>query len=200
MGTVAVEETERQDHGLTKPYRNRYTHHMREIQLTPAVGGWVYADWGDDKAWVRFSKDKSGRLARITELHLFEPSPERLRRVPLKRIHAAVNMRGADFIRLMLAMGIEEEPPPGMLTRQPPDSGMKLERRYRLKRPAARRLDDSFYADVAHAYQSAVAFGLNPRKAIVEDTAAADATVAGWVLEARRRGRLPSAKPGKVSA
>jgi hypothetical protein len=99
----------------------------------------------------------------------------------------------------MLAMGFNQEPPPDMFTKAVP-AGPKLFRRYRLKRPARKRLDDGFYRDVAHAYQSAVAFGLNPRKAIVTDTGVADATAAGWVLEARRRGHLPPAEPGKVSA
>ncbi len=174
---------------------------MKPLKLTPAVGGWLHADWGDGKAWVRFARDKRDKLTRITELHTLDPSPEALRRIPLKRIQAAATMRGAGLVQLMLAIGINEEPPPGMFTTNPPvAAGQKLERRYRLKRPAGKRLDDSFYRDVAHAYQSAVAFGLNPRKAIVDDTGKADATVAGWVLEARKRRHLPKAQRGKVSA
>lgn len=170
---------------------------MEPIKLTPSSGGWIYADWGTDKAWVRFGKDKRDRLTRITELHMLDPTPERLRRVPLSRIQAAVTMRGAGLVQLILAIGIDGEPPDFS---RPPKSGMDLERRYRLKRPAGKLLDDDFYRNVAHAYQSAVAFGLNPRKTIVGDTGAADATVAGWVLEARRRGHLPPAQPGKISA
>lgn len=170
---------------------------MNPIKLTPSSGGWLYADWGTDKAWVRFRKDKRDRLTRITELHVLDPTPERLRRVPLSRIHAAATMRGAGLVQLVLAMGIDAEPPDFS---KPPKSALDLTRRYRLKRPAGKRLDDPFYKNVAHAYQSAVAFGLNPRKTIVGDTGKADATVAGWVLEARRRGHLPPAKPGKVSA
>lgn len=72
-------------------------------------------------------------------------------------------------------------------------------RRYRLKRPAGRRLGDRFYANVARAYRDAVARMLNPRQTIAADTGVADATVAAWVMEARRRGHLPPAEPGKVS-
>jgi hypothetical protein len=178
----------------------RYSAAMREISLTPDVGGWLYADWGDGAAWVRFGKDKRNRLSRMTELHMLNPSAENLQRVPLKRIEAAATMAGAGILQLALALRIDQEPPPGMLARKPSSAGLKLDQRYRLKRPAGRRLDDDFYKDVAHAYQSAVAFGLLPRKAIVIDTGAADATVASWIVEARRRGYLPPARPGKVSA
>jgi hypothetical protein len=172
---------------------------MKPLKLTPAAGGWVHADWGDGKAWVRFAKDRRDKLTRITELHVSDPSPGSLRRIPLKRIQAAATMRGAGLVQLMLAAGINEQPPPDMFS-APVPKGMDLSRRFRLKRPAGKRLDDAFYKDVAHAYQSAVAFGFNPRKAIVEDTGAADATVAGWVLEARKRRYLPKARPGRVSA
>jgi hypothetical protein len=177
----------------------RYSRSVKPLKLTPAVGGWLHADWGDGKAWVRFGKDARDRLTRITELHTADPSPEALRRIPLKRIRAAATMRGAGLVQLMLALGFNEEPPPDMFTTPVPrDTGMELVRRHRLKRPAGKRLDDAFYKDVAHAYESAVAFGLNPRKAIVEDTGAADATVAGWVLRARKDGYLAPTDPGKV--
>jgi hypothetical protein len=172
---------------------------MKPLKLTPAEGGWLHADWGDGKAWVRFGKDKRDRLTRITELHAFDPSPESLRRIPLRRIHAAATMRGAGLVQLMLALGFDKEPAPDMFT-APVTRGMDVTRRYRIRRPAGKRLDDAFYKDVAHAYQSAVAFGLNPRKTITEDTGAADATVAGWVLEARKRDYLPKTTPGKVRA
>jgi hypothetical protein len=172
---------------------------VKPIEITPAVGGWLFADWGDGKAWVRFSKDSRDRLTRIAELHVTNPTPEKLRRVPLRRIHAAATMRGAGLVQLMLAMGINTEPPASMLSEAPAE-GMKLERRYKLKWKPRQRLDEEFFADVAHAYQSAVAFGLNPRKTIVEDTGAKDATVAGWIVQARKRGMLPKASPGKVSA
>jgi hypothetical protein len=134
---------------------------------------------------------------RITELHLLNPSRQKLARVPLNRIHAAATMRAAGFVELMLAIGFDQEPPDFS---KPPKHGMKLERRYKLKRPPGKKLDDDFYKNVGHAYQSAVAFGFHPRQAIVADTGAADATVAAWVGEARRRSHQPPAQPGKVSA
>lgn len=177
-----------------------YTPSVEEIRLTPAAGGWVFAETGVGNVWVRFAKDSRGRLARISELHLLDPSPEKLRRIPLRRIHAAATMRGAGLVQLMLALGFDQQPPPDLFASPPARAGMKLERRFRLERPPGKALPDAFFRDVAHAYQSAVAFGLNPRQALGADTGAADATVAGWVVEARRRGHLPPAQPGKVSA
>jgi hypothetical protein len=106
-------------------------------------------------------------------------------------------MRGAGLVQLMLAIGIDQEPPAQMFSEQPP-ARMETMRRYRLRWKPRTRIDDAFLADVAHAYQAAIAFGLNPRKAIVEDTGAADATVAGWIVEARKRGKLPKTTPGRV--
>jgi hypothetical protein len=170
---------------------------MNELSLTPVVGGWLHADWGEGDAWVRFDKDKRDQLTRITEIHVVNPTPESLRRIPLKRIQAAATMRGAGLVQMMLAIGFNQEPPESIFKTRPTE-GMKLVRRHRLTRPAGKRLDDEFYKDVAHAYQSAVAFGLNPRKAIVADTGAADATVAAWVMGARKRHYLPPTEPGKV--
>jgi hypothetical protein len=62
-------------------------------------------------------------------------------------------MRGAGLIQLMLALGINTDPPPEMFT-QPVKEAAKLERRFRLERPSGKALRDSFYGDVAHAYQS----------------------------------------------
>lgn len=186
---------------MTQPYRKRYTPPVKPIRLTPAAGGWLHADWGDGEAWVRFGKDNRDRLTRIVELHVADPTPAKLRRVPLRRIQAAATMRGAGLVQLMLALGIDTEPPVGMLSTTPaPDEQMALERRYKLKWKRRQPIDKGFLRDVAHAYESAVAFGLNPRKTIVDDTGAADATVAGWVLEARRNGYLTRTSLGKVPA
>jgi hypothetical protein len=170
---------------------------MEQLRLTPAGGGWLHADWGDGQAWVRLGKDEHDKLTRITEMHTSDPA--NVRRIPLRRIHAAATMRGAGVLQMALAMRIKEDPPAGMLS-GPPPSGMALERRYRLKRPPGKRLGDAFYRDVAHAYQSAIAFGLNPRKAIVDDTGVTDSTVSGWVVKARERDYLPKGQPGKATA
>jgi hypothetical protein len=174
---------------------------MQPLRLTPREGGWIGADWGDGQAWLRFAKDERNRLTRIIELHVLDPTPETLRRVPLNRIHAAVTMRGAGLVQIALALGLDKQPPPQMFsTPIPSESSLRLDDRFRLKRPAGKRLDDNFYEDVAHAYKAALAVGLNPRKALVTDTGAADATVAGWIMKARRAGYLAETSRGKVTA
>ena len=149
---------------------------MEPLTLTPAPGGWVFADWGEGQAWVRFAADERSELIRISELHTSDPHD--IRRIPLGRIQAAATMRGAGLLQTMLAAGVGEDPPASMFS-TPPEGGMTLERRYVLKRPPGKRLGERFYQDVAHAYKSALAFGLNPRKAMVEDTGATDSTVSG---------------------
>ena len=74
-------------------------------------------------------------------------------------------------------------------------------RRPRLKRPKSRReLDDSFYERVGVAYTAAVAHGLPPAKTLAAESDTPPGTVNRWIAEARRRGHLPPAQPGKVSA
>ena len=171
--------------------------HVEPLTLTPAPAGWVFADWGDGRAWVRFALDEHNQLASVSEVHTSDPNA--IRRIPLGRIHAAVTMRGAGVLQFALAMRIDEDPPASLLS-GPPEGGMPLEHRYRLTRPPGKRLGDGFYKDVAHAYQSAIAFGLNPRQAMVEDTGCTDSTVSGWVVKARALGYLPKGQPGKATA
>jgi hypothetical protein len=75
-------------------------------------------------------------------------------------------------------------------------------KRFKLRRPARRRLDDEFYRDVARAYVEAVAHGLPPAKTLAEDSETPPGTVNRWIAEARKPERqyLPPAEPGKVSA
>lgn len=144
--------------------------------------GRIEADWGSGTAYVRVTDE--GDL-RVTGIEIPDPTADKLRRVPLARIENA--LRRYELI-LRAGVDITLEGPP--------------EKRFKLKRPAGKRLGDDFYKDVARAYRDAVWRGLNPRKTIAADTGAADATVAAWIMEARKpeRGYLPPAEPGKVSA
>lgn len=167
------------------------------FNLAPGPRGWCHVDWGAGQAWVRMEKDEHNKLTRLAELRVLDPSPESLRRIPLSRIQTAIVANGP--AQLMLAIGLNAEELPEMFSAFSA-KGMDEPRRYRLRRPARRRLDDGFYANVARAYRDATIRGLNPRQTIAADTGAAPDTVAGWVMEARRRGHLPPARPGKVSA
>ena len=178
------------------------------LKIAPGPGGWVHVDWGDGNAWVRFGLDGNNRLTRISELHVLEPTAESLRRIPLGRIQTAVTAQVGSggmggVVQLPLALMFKQEPPPGLLSTPPDKFGEFVEKekpRYRLKRPATRRLNDTFFENVARAYRDAVVRGLNPRQTLAADTGKAPDTIAGWVQEARRRGHLPPAQPGKVSA
>ncbi len=191
---------------------------MGKLKLTPAPGGWVHADWEDGNAWLRFNCRRWDGLAMelttVAEIRIPNPTQAVLRHIPLKRIEAAVTVRGGgsddwgsgrdgtdDWVSGLMLARYDRKPPQGLLD-GPPGAGLtkQVSKRYKLKRPAGRRLERDFYREVAHAYQSAVANGENPRKALASDTGSADPTVAAWIQEARRLKFLPKAQPGKVSA
>jgi hypothetical protein len=162
----------------------------------------VFVDWGSGGAWIRFGLDEHNKLARITEVHVSgEPTAEKLRRIPLGRIAAAVRADAA--VQVPLAIGLNGELPPEFLSAPPERFGELVEKhkpRYRLKRPASRRLEDAFFENVARAYRDALIRGLSPRQTLAADTGAARDTVAGWILQSRRRGYLPPAQSGKAIA
>lgn len=166
---------------------------MEPLKLAPRAGGWVHADWGTGHCWVRFQPDADGKL-QLTEVHTAEP--DRLRAIPIGRIRAACTMRGAGGIVLALAMAINEELPQSALSERPTD-GWTPER-YILKRPEGKFLADSFFADVAHAYQSCVLAGLPPIKTIAADVGVQLSTVAAWVKKARRLNYLPPGESGRA--
>jgi hypothetical protein len=187
---------------FAQAYRFRYTTCLGDssgLTLAPSVGGWLLATWADGRAWVRFAKDEHDKLTQLVELHVLDPTPEKLRHIPLRRIQTAVTSKGALRVQSMLAAGLNKPVPAEMFTAF---RGRPLEEppRYRLKRPARRKRDDRFFKNVARCYTDAAIRGLPPRKAIVVDTGVADATAGAWVLEARRRGFLPPTEPGKVSS
>jgi hypothetical protein len=167
---------------------------MDELRLSPDAGGWVHADWVTGHCWVRFAPDADGKLA-LSALHTTEPRA--LRAIPLGRIVAAVEMRGAGAIVLALAIQMNEQMPLERLSDRP-EGGAYIERRYVLAWKNGQRLDDAFYRNVAHAYQSCVALGLRPNRTIADDVGAAIATVTGWIAEARRRQHLPAAVHGRA--
>ena len=49
-------------------------------------------------------------------------------------------------------------------------------------------------------YRAAVAGGLPPLKTMAVESGIPQGTIARWVAEAREKGQLPEATPGKVSA
>lgn len=178
-----------------------------QLSLAVGDGGWVRArftprDLPQQTVYVRFAPAK-GRW-RAVELRLDDPRQEILRSIPLSRIEHAVNAseRGESIagpVVFGLAIG-HDNPSPTDLRAHFKDKRRRIVSPVRLERPGTRRLTDDFYKDVARAYGAAVAAGHNPRKALAEASATPADTVARWIREARRRGYLPPAEPGKVSA
>jgi hypothetical protein len=178
-----------------------------ELSLAVGNGGWVRArfttrDLPEQTVYVRFAP--AGNRWRAVELRLDDPSQEILRAIPLSRIEHAVNAseRGeaiAGPVVFGLAVG-HENPSPKDLRAHFKNKRRRIVSPVKLERPATRRLTDDFYKDVARAYTAATAAGSNPRKALAEASATPADTVARWIRETRRRGYLPPAEPGKVSA
>jgi hypothetical protein len=150
------------------------------------------------------------------ELRLREPWIDRTRELPVRRIENAVRasadvqqmLRGRyknaepDFSdESVFYFGLDVPAPTASASASAPVPTITVAERarFRLSRPAKRRLDDDFYADVAIAYMAAVEAGLNPRKTLAADSGTPADTVARWIGQARKRGHLPPGEPGKVT-
>jgi hypothetical protein len=168
------------------------------LNFAPGPGGWVHVDWGNGKVWLRFEKDAEDKLTRVAGLNASgsdELTPDDLRRIPLGRIASAIIANGQT--QLMLALGLNE-PVPATMFSAFSEKGIDEPNRFRLKRPAGRRLEDSFFENVARAYNDALIRGLNPRQTLAADSGNAPDTVAGWVLKAREKDFLPKTRAGKA--
>ena len=166
---------------------------MSELRLAPHTGGWVHADWGEGHCWVRFTADGDGKL-KLTELH--STDPDQIRSIPVNTIRAALATRGAGPIAFDIAMGINTPVDLATLGTRP-EGGYEMVRRHTIKRPTRKTLPDSFFAEVASAYNACVVLGLPPNKTISGDAGVSVSTVAKWVGEARRRGHLPADAYGR---
>jgi hypothetical protein len=170
------------------------------ISLYVGDDRWVRVGWyaGDDYllAYAQFERAKSGQW-RLGKVLFDPPTPEALRSFSGVRVENAVNAWP------VLAKSLEEsEAVPAeadvraMFKRV---RGGMLVDRPRLERPAGKRLGDDFYVQVAAAYEGALAEGLrDPRQTLARDSGAAPDTVARWIKEARRRGKLPETTAGRT--
>ncbi len=169
--------------------------------VVPGYGGWAEVTWRETiTAYVRFVPgDEQPWKLRMVELRVTEPWLHLHRDLPLSRIENAVH---ADvLVRYELLQHIERPMSDDFASffemKQAIEKGMS--ERYRLERPATRRLGDDHYRAVAEAYRDAVAFGLNPRKTLAIDSDTPADTVARWIRKAREKGYLTAAEPGKAS-
>ena len=177
----------------------------KTLDVIPGTGGWARVSWregqpGEVVAYVRFSVEQPALTLAVAELRFVEPWLRRHRELPLSRVENAAN---ADTNTRFHIVKDSKRPAPRDLDEyfalKAKTSGRRVEPRYRLERPARRRLDDGFYAAVARAYAEAVAEGLNPRKTLATDSDTPADTVARWIAEARRRGHLSPGELGKAS-
>jgi hypothetical protein len=161
--------------------------------------GWINARWkradgSEGRASVQFTLKNVGRWE-VARVLIEKPTAALMRDVPLARIEQAVNASAKADKEMWdwLEQGGGQE----WIKQQK----QRAAKRPRLQRPASRRgLDDEFYELVAAAYRGAVIAGLPPSKTLAEDSDTPPGTVNRWIAESRRRGHLPPAEPGKVSA
>jgi hypothetical protein len=210
--------------------RKRSDRPERQLVIFPGPAGWTKVLWRfqqPDEIEVYVRLEIRDDTFDAVEFRLFEPWLDRLREIPLRRIENAI--RASTYVREMLRSRYEETEPdfsdesvfyfgpsqaerenfgagaPGAFSLDAAPgayaiSGAAAGLRFKLSRPAKRRLPDEFYADVAIAYMAAVEAGLNPRKALAADSGTPADTVARWIGQARKRGHLPPGEPGKATA
>jgi hypothetical protein len=170
---------------------------ISKLELIPATvagqPGWVEARWersdgsrGSAFAWFRL---RTAERWYIATLRVNQPTSQLLRDVPVARIEAAANAQP------QIRQWIEKSAAPETVKH----ARSAASKRVRLKRPAGRRLDDAFYAQVAAAYRGAVAHGLPPAKTLAEDSDTPLGTVNRWIARARETGDLPDAEQGRVT-
>jgi hypothetical protein len=173
----------------------------RDLKIKPGPGGWVEATWQDvtgrGLAWALFKPDKAGTLE-LLEIRIPNPTADLLRRIPVGRIKTSVQAHIG--LKLPLAVKMNDPAPSDLSSAEFYGPGIEEPRRYKLKRPASRRLEDDFFKNVAKAYRQAVLLGHNPRKTLAEDADAPVDSVARWIRQARELGYLPPGQPGRVTA
>jgi hypothetical protein len=168
-------------------------------QLSIGQGGWVA--FADDSVpeWVhvRVRENEHGRLV-ICELYLARERVDSaaLRALPLGRIEAQVNVF-AEMIRGSLK-GV---PRPGVELQGPQprprwQSKETVNVVPALDVPAGRK-PDGFYRRVAEVYAELAQLSRRPAADMAEASGVSVASVHRWVAEARRRGYLPRAEPGR---
>jgi hypothetical protein len=183
----------------------RYSPPMENTTLQFAIGpgGWL-------EVVIRPEQGQPGRLyvrLRRAEDGQWHPqgtlyggvTPEALPKIPLRRILLAV--AASESLRDKLGARLAETPPEPAETNEwlSAFNGFVVPEPPRIKRPTGKNLSDEFYAQVAETYRAALENGLGPRRTIAESAGVSNEVAGRWVRQARTRGYLPEAEPGKVS-
>jgi len=170
-------------------------------------GGWVYYPMPDSEIEVRirFAERGDGRLEAVdvwvSDKQCVNVSA--LRAVPLPKIEAAVN-RPEIAEQLRAKMDEEQAMPEAELialrnrlaSRAPAklDPSIWAPPEARLDIPPMRRKPDSFYRQVAEAYQALASSDPRPAVALAEANRVPVTTIHRWVKGARARGFLAPAR------
>jgi hypothetical protein len=168
-------------------------------QFSFGEGGWVgYADEDvPDWTYARVRENEQGRLV-ISELYLARDRIDSatLRALPLGRIQARVNAF-ADYIRPRLKTasrpGVE---PLGPEPRAPFQTKATVSVIPILDVPKGRK-PDAFYRQVAEVYAETASLSKRPAADMAEASGVPVTAVHRWVAEARKRGFLSPAEPGR---
>ena len=182
---------------------------LTNLHIETGPGGWLKAYWRREGAqenviYVQFRVPRTKRegwapvaIAPSKESYPRWLSDQLLRDVPTHRIDMAV------VASSVFQEGLREQADRRV---DPRDLDSVFKKTYEatppivLERPKRGGLTDDFYRRVAFAYRWAVAQGRNPGKSLADDSGVPNGTVARWIAESRRRGHLPPAERGKVSA
>lgn len=181
-------------------------------------------EWtGGVQAYVRFDLADDGRL-HPAQLFAYAQEGEYIRSLrgadlrgfPLAAVEGDANGRLREEImeRLDQKLELRFVPPGSKSERQgsstpdgvssgtwPPTTGTHPKGRARvptIEVPTTRPYPDEFYATIGAAYQQAAESSRNPAVKVGEAAGAPVKTVHRWVAEARKRGHLPPARPGKA--
>jgi hypothetical protein len=183
--------------------------------LRPLADGWVevQASMLRGTLYVRFVEVTEGHLSPVDIVMLGTEAMDytTLRNIPMRRIEATVNLgdvapwflhssRRPDASAVPLRDAIER----GLINlRLQSDEGDEAvlnaasSPRTPLTLPPGRDRPDCFYRKVAAAYRAAVREGVPPARLMAEEADVTTRTAQAWVAEARKRGYLPPAPPGR---
>jgi hypothetical protein len=172
--------------------------------LATGNGGWVGFANADEPEWVyvRVQENEHGRLV-ISELHLVRDRVDSatLRELPLGRIEALANSPAiAEDIRAKL----HQAPRPGIEPLSPETRARWESRRIISPTPHLLHLavpkgtkPDKFYKEAAELYVQLAKDSRRPAADLAERSGVSVASMHRWIAEARRRGYLPPAEPGR---
>jgi hypothetical protein len=162
--------------------------------------GWVRWDTNGKSHTVYLRISDDGRITDVYISGLREVSAARLRGLPLARYRAEALSRSD----LALAMWDYNSPAPDArefmesLFPDAPSRRVARQRQQVTLQPPTDGLTPEFLADVARAYNDAVAHGEHPNAALAAQASVSKRSVERWVYLARKKGLLLATRQGQA--